>query len=492
MSKKISFDELKKMMEDTNIDDSDLAPYLVIDGSSDPFAPRMIPNPETVDIEEAMAGGLVDIPLALANAWARARRHVRYDRLIASGDDKYRLKVVSEGDSWFQFPWPLTDVIDHLSNPFFYGSDDVANYAIYSLGAGGDLLSSSNGKPGIIEQNEIPTALEKTGADIVLISIGGNDLLGDMGSILKEGPFEKPEDHVDFGDKIDIFFNAYREFLTSILDKFERVKILCHGYDYVIPKVDIFGGQALLKPMEDKNITDPALQKNIMKHIIDSVTDKLVDLISSLNSDRVFYVDCRGAVGEYRWHDELHPNDEGYLSVANRFHQKIVEVTGIGGDEGEYVHPHHIDPNCYYQIIEPTKNEYVRLHDGALKRWERLDTDEQLFFFIPLGDGWYQISCKASPDQVWTLTHQSIFGFGDFHLVKMGAPTPSVYNKFRLTSDGEGPTFQIDEATKNEVIDIFKGAFGSDIGPYVGCLCRWDPVNLPRQRFKLKKAGRKE
>ena len=504
MSEKISFDELKKMMEDPNIDDSKLAPYLVIDGSSDPFAPRMIPNPETVDTEEPIARGIgiidrvIDGGMAGLNALARAARHRHYDGVVASG--KYRVKVVSEGDSWFQFPVALTDVIDHLSGGSFRDCEGTYNYAVYSLGAGGDLLS---GEKGIIKQNEIPAALEKTGAEILLISIGGNDLLGNIGPLLKRGNSEKPEDYLDeneFEYKMKDVFKAYSKFLASILEQFEQVNILCHGYDYAIPSNrNVFLGLTLHKPMMEKGITAPVLQKAIMRHVVDVVNDQLVELvIKPLNAkykQRVHYVDCRGAIGDHRWHDEIHPNDEGFLFVAKRFHKKIVEITGIPDKEKGCIHPSDIDPNYYYRIIEFTKGEDVRLHEGVLKRWERLDTDEQLFLFRPLGDGWYQISCKANPDQVWTLTHEAIFGFGDFHVVKMGASTtpPSVYNKFKIVPDGDDVlTFKIEEATNHEVIDVYKGVSGLDWGPYVGCLCRWEPVNLARQRFKLKKVGPKE
>ncbi len=72
------------------------------------------------------------------------------------------LKVVSEGDSWFQYPVLLNDVIDQLFD----------EYAILSFDAAGNLLND------MVQQNEIVSAIAAENAHACLLSGGGNDLLG--------------------------------------------------------------------------------------------------------------------------------------------------------------------------------------------------------------------------------------------------------------------------------------------------------------------------
>ena len=58
--------------------------------------------------------------------------------------------IVSEGDSWFQYPLLLKDTIDHVMN----------RYAVMSLGAAGDLLNR------MADKQEYVRAVQETGADI--------------------------------------------------------------------------------------------------------------------------------------------------------------------------------------------------------------------------------------------------------------------------------------------------------------------------------------
>ena len=81
---------------------------------SGPFDPSVVPDPARLttpegefDVESAMRWG---------NAISRWRRQTRFTNLIAQGVRKPVL--VSEGDSWFQFPFLIDDVVDHLNKDF--------------------------------------------------------------------------------------------------------------------------------------------------------------------------------------------------------------------------------------------------------------------------------------------------------------------------------------------------------------------------------------
>lgn len=72
-------------------------------------------------------GFIQDKIIDAANLWARARRNRLYKKTLERFP--HRIKIVAEGDSWFQHPLVL-DIIDHLSR----------TYAVYCTSAAGDTL----------------------------------------------------------------------------------------------------------------------------------------------------------------------------------------------------------------------------------------------------------------------------------------------------------------------------------------------------------------
>ena len=70
--------------------------------------------------------------------------------------------------------------------------------------------------------------------------------------------------------------------------------------------------------MQERGIIDRDLQREIMKIVIDRLNNAQIDLVSRF-PNRVFHVDCRNAVNTNDWIDEIHPNSDGFKSLANRF-----------------------------------------------------------------------------------------------------------------------------------------------------------------------------
>ncbi|MBY0426555.1 MAG: hypothetical protein K2Q22_13020, partial [Cytophagales bacterium] len=83
---------------------------------------------------------------------------------------KFRLNpnnkvILAEGDSWFQFPVFIKDVLDWLN--------DREDYAIDSIAYAGDWLAN------MLYEGKYITALQQLDPDVFLISGGGNDLVTD-------------------------------------------------------------------------------------------------------------------------------------------------------------------------------------------------------------------------------------------------------------------------------------------------------------------------
>lgn len=307
--------ELNRKLADLSIPESELADYFIADDEhSGPFHPKLRLNPDTVELpaDPAAARARSEAAMNFANGIARMRRSIRFDRMLADG---YAGPVlVSEGDSWFQYPIKLEDTIDHLY---------AKGFAVRSLDAAGDTLEN------MLEDREYVDAIGETRASIFLLSAGGNDALGggNLRAHLRDfDPALSPAAHVlpSFEQLLDHALAMYERVLREV-EALPGVVTICHGYDYVIPNA----GKWLGKPMLARGIADGAVQRAIAAHMIDRFNERLRQLVARFGA-RALHVDARGAVGKTldAWHDELHPKNPGYGRVADRFEAAIRTLAG--------------------------------------------------------------------------------------------------------------------------------------------------------------------
>lgn len=306
MTKQITLTELKAKIRDIDTPDEEIARYLLTaPEQSDAFAPQVRINPELVDDEGVEA----DVTMRFFNTMSKRRRQKKYHQKIKGGWTG--LRIVSEGDSWFQYPFLLRDVIDQLFD----------EYAIYSLGAAGDLVQD------MLDQDEIVQAVRQQNPHVFMISGGGNDLLGDgmLKTALhpfKAGKTAKDYPNATFGKRIKDIIGVYRSIFTTLLAEFPGLKILCHGYDYARPA----NARWLGKPMAALGITNKTLQAQIVAEMIDRFNSALVGLAGEFPGS-VVRVSCVNSVGG-NWHDELHPNDTGFAQAADKFRAVIASMFG--------------------------------------------------------------------------------------------------------------------------------------------------------------------
>lgn len=305
---RISIADLYRKIADPRVSQAELSRYfLVEEEQSGPFDPALRYNPETVelpDTAELRARG--DVILAGANRWARLRRAWAFESRLADG---YTGPIiVSEGDSWFQYPLRLEDVIDHL----------MPHYAIHSLDAAGDTLQN------MFDEREYLNAIQETRASVFLFSGGGNDVLGGGNLAAHLRDFDASlaaADHIlpSYREVLDHAVSLYDRIFRSVEDAPGDILTLCHGYDRPIPN----DGKWLGRPMQQRGIDDRAFQQAITSTMVERFNARLMQLAA--NFARVEYIDLRGVVGDdsARWDDELHPTSAGYADVAARFHAVI-------------------------------------------------------------------------------------------------------------------------------------------------------------------------
>jgi lysophospholipase L1-like esterase len=294
MTQKISIQELQARLSDPSVPDSELRPYLMVDRiESQGFRPIVTPNPALVDYGAEEAA----VALASLNGVSRWRRQTRYRQKIGGWSG---LRVVAEGDSWFQYPFLLDDVVDQLFD----------RWAIYCCSAAGDLLND------MARQDELGAAVIAERPDIVILSGGGNDLLGDGRLARFLRPHTQglaPGDYIlpEFDGLLTSVIETYRDLIAKILQPPGQRRVVCHSYDYPVPN----GGQWLGRPMQKLGIANSQTQRAIVRLLIDKFHEALSQMAAGFGGS-VTVADCRGTVGASEWHDELHPTSAAFKRVA--------------------------------------------------------------------------------------------------------------------------------------------------------------------------------
>jgi hypothetical protein len=324
----ISMAELQAKMRDPDVPDAELKQYFTASPStSRPFAPSIIPDPSRVEVAAPADGLEGAMMMTWANGLCRLRRQEKFKRRAGQG----RQVLVSEGDSWFQFPIFLEDVIDQL----------MGEFNIWSVDAAGDTLNNM-----VVKNAEYMQALRANRDHVraFLFSGGGNDIVGedeDGHAIVPQivRPFEAgrlAEWYLDteaFASKLRFIEDCYRTVIGNVSAEFPDLPVICHGYDYAIPgggpddrrepfwaKKDQWIGRAM---REDLGIADARVQRGIVRLMIDRLNERIRSLCGGNNPQgafrNAFHVDVRGTIVEPLWADELHPTDEGYQRVAAKF-----------------------------------------------------------------------------------------------------------------------------------------------------------------------------
>lgn len=307
IKKKISLDELERMMADPDVRESDLRPFVELDKArSGPMSPALKLNKDRIELpKEGGAAARAAILVTSFNFFSRNRRQADFHRRRAQGFSGPT--IVSEGDSWFQYPILLDDIIDHL----------LIDYPIMSLGASGDTLKR------MFERDEFTRDVGRYDADILLLSGAGNDLLaaGDLRRHFRPfDPMLSPAAHLlpTFDGIVDVAIQIYDQIFRKLEQRFPALAVICHGYDRPVPQTD---GQWLGKAMIAQGIEDASFQQAIAAEMIDRFNTALATTAAPFPN--VTFIDARGVVTDSRWYDELHPTDDGYGDIAALFKQAI-------------------------------------------------------------------------------------------------------------------------------------------------------------------------
>ena len=236
-----------------------------------------------------------------------------------------RPRIVSEGDSWFSFPFPdRGNLIDRLEPA-------LRRAALLRLERTGDTMAAMLSARA---KRRLGFLLGRYAVDLLLFSGGGNDVLGAPGFDALLRPRAEAASWRDclvdraVADRLDAVDAGYRE-LFALRDAFRRgCAIVVHGYDYPVPADRGIRqlGVRLRRPwmhpaMTSRGIVDPAEQRAIARELIDRFAGRLRALADA--HERVTLVDLRGTLGDGDWGDEIHPSRAGFAKLARVLEREV-------------------------------------------------------------------------------------------------------------------------------------------------------------------------
>lgn len=342
---KITYQEYVSMLFDPDALEAEVLRYSIVVPGQNAFDIRLVPNPDLVLLTDEEKE--VENAMAIGNGYCRWRRKVTFNRRVRKNVDLPI--IISEGDSWFQFPFIINETIDNLKK----------DYLIYSLGAAGDTAKNmisvprGNANPEYIEAfNELKSRnLNVSG---FMFSAAGNDIIGEDSSgksaleaILKDyDPELSPYQHINFSvllDRLNFLQQAYLEVISNIraVPGMHKLPIFIHGYDYVFPykydSSDVRNPRHVKKknewlgePLEKRGIHDKVFGREIIKIMLDMLYDMMFGIAADSSMTNVHVVDCRNTLTNVSdWVDEIHGTSDGFSKIAQKFRNVMDAVIKV-------------------------------------------------------------------------------------------------------------------------------------------------------------------
>lgn len=281
------------------------------------------------------------------------RLKLYYQKIREQKPGKKYVRIYAEGDSWFQFPIYVDDVIDWLNK-----RDD---YLIFSEAYGGDWITN------IIYEGQYIEALTTHSPDVFLISGGGNDLVGNnrlaimvnkaggqdvrytaenppddpelsseqRSSILRAQPYINKEFYA-FMHVVKAQYTLLFKSLYANDSKHREMISITQGYAYPYPKSGanyslkyplqplfnkvLDSGCWLHRPMMIKGILDPSLQRDLVMTFLYEFNQLMIDIASNPEFPKVYHIDSRSIPKNQKdWFDELHLKSHNFKKVADLF-----------------------------------------------------------------------------------------------------------------------------------------------------------------------------
>jgi lysophospholipase L1-like esterase len=241
-----------------------------------------------------------------------------------------RLRILSEGDSWFSYPLNnnLADFIEMMNA-----------FSMLRLEKNGDQARDILA-PNSSQLRKLRTFLKRYAFDLLIFSGGGNDIVDEnLPAFLKRKTAAMTWRQCIRDDalakRMQELAAAYSRLIGSRDELRPTCEIVTHSYDYPIPDgrpargpFGLGSAGPWLKPaLDDARITDPADAQAVVRHLIDTFHATLAGLVTPANKFHV--VDMRGTLGPQgvrAWADEIHPSFPGFQALSEKWRARLLAL----------------------------------------------------------------------------------------------------------------------------------------------------------------------
>lgn len=234
------------------------------------------------------------------------------------------LRILAEGDSWFDYPnfggagviWQLEQKIDAL----FLNLAKSGDEARFMLGVDERKVLAEQLKAAVDRGRPF---------DALLFSGGGNDIVGNplvlwlktfQGGMSAQDVIDAPR----FGSALGLVRAAFEDLIQIRDQNSPSTAIFLNAYDHAIPDGrGICGFGPWLQPsLKARGVPEP-MRRAVIKELLTQFASLLATLADKTR--KIFAVPTQGTLAGHDkwWHNELHPNADGFRAVANKFRDAL-------------------------------------------------------------------------------------------------------------------------------------------------------------------------
>ncbi|MBL8300489.1 MAG: SGNH/GDSL hydrolase family protein [Rhodanobacteraceae bacterium] len=257
----------------------------------------------------------------------------RFDKAVNANPGAPR--ALCFGDSWFQYPFQAVDLNKQLARHF------KRTLFLNQSVAGRDSASWKIGLP------QVQRAIADYRFDAILLSGGGNDVVGDeLTEFLKTPDQPQSLGSTDWGwlppvvrdyVRLETFEHALRYAMKDLgqvvqcRDLFSAQSIVyVHTYDYIYPDGRGFKGKLKgpwVRPaLLAVGLTDAAEQRNLTNWLLQQFRRVLREFVSQHRNLRL--VDSLDVLkSKAQWDNEIHPTPAGFRALAEQ--AWVPALTGV-------------------------------------------------------------------------------------------------------------------------------------------------------------------